>query len=581
MLLISTVARAALPVFFEMDRCVGDAKLIVHGFLDEKGNIEMRQVLKGEQPLSALTLADGSKTYLWLSNSMKDASVTPSNTIEVVAFLGGQIEDVWQPVMGYVGVAGLVNTNVYLCSFGTDFRDEFRQPTARRDKHFDRDSFLAAVTAEIKVSGQQDALLSLPRSAERVQKLVSFLLEHGGSYHRWRITESLRPIDSDEQKEILREIANTNDIATKCFLIGLAGDLPLSTDAFNSIAPLIEKENPRTVRRAAMWAISRINPPEATELILPLITTKESELDAALVALESPNNSPLDSKATDVLLSLSKEVRRHDADHTHSISGEEQQALHQQLAQYVHPKLISFYFDWLLQERPASPDYVTSDIQAMLGVQWPRSELEAWWKQQRKIIEPVYNLQNSHDQKKWFAAYQGADEVSQHLLVRLWMFTSGTNQLALVKAATEGKTAAAAKATITELWKAEHLSNEGKKAMFKNFLKVDFVDETNLFGWKNHSEFHIYGAALFPFNTWINYRYTVAVDGKQVWKSSFQDGIELEPSIKQFELGSLSGPFLGQAASATLEIHQLDHYPDGKELWHAQWNLGPIKLREE
>jgi hypothetical protein len=422
----------------------------------------------------------------------------------------------------------------------------------------------------------------MPRSAERAQKLISFLLEHGGNYHRWRITESLRPINSNEQKEILKEIASTDDISTKCFLVDLSGDIPLSKNAFDSIAPLVDVQNPRQLRRAAMWAISRINPPEATERLLPLIHITEPELDEALVSLGTPpTDVPPDLKVVDTLLSLSKEMQKQDTEGAPPISPEAQRALRQQLAQFVHPKLIAFYFNWPLNRKPRSPDYVTSYLQAMLGVQWPSDQLEAWWKQQRKIIETVYDLQKNRDQQKWFAAYQDADDVSKHFLVRLWIFTPATNQLALVKAATEKKTSGAAKSTITELWNSNHLSNEGKKAMFENFIKVDFVNETNFFGWKNHPDFYIYGTTLFPFNTWINYRHTIAVDGKEIWKSSFQDGIELEPRIGRFSLGSLSGPIIGRVATATLEIHQLDHYPDGKELWHAQWNLGPIKLREE
>jgi hypothetical protein len=43
----------------------------------------------------------------------------------------------------------------------------------------------------------------------------------------------------------------------------------------------------------------------------------------------------------------------------------------------------------------------------------------------------------------------------------------------------------------------------------------------------------------------------------------------------------LGGYVPGQEATATLELFQLDHYPDGKDLWRIQWHLGPIKLRDK
>jgi hypothetical protein len=48
--------------------------------------------------------------------------------------------------------------------------------------------------------------------------------------------------------------------------------------------------------------------------------------------------------------------------------------------------------------------------------------------------------------------------------------------------------------------------------------------------------------------------------------------------MKEYRLGVMDGYVPGQVATGTLEIFQLEHYPDGKELWHAQWDLGPVQL---
>jgi len=583
--LSSTTLRARfmpdVPVF-NMDGDVDEARLIVRGFLDEEGNIQVQEIYKGEHPTNVLTVADGEKTYQWLSAPNKNDPIQSTNKIEVVAFLSGQTKDRYQLLSGYAGIVELKGTNVYLCGYDYPHEGFFRErlidcQTLIRDEHFTRESFLSALIEQVTLCNRRDMLLTMPRSAERARKLISFFLEHHDKNNRMQIAAWLRPINPDEQKEILREIDDTEDIGTRCFLIGLAGDIPLSKDAFESLAPLIDLQTPRQVRRAAMIAATCIDAHEAAKHVLPLLHTSEPDLDEALMCLETPpTDIPPDVNTVDALLALSKEIKKQDAAGAPPISHEAQQALAQQLAEYVHPKLISFYFNWPLNRKPRCPDYVTSYLQAMLGVSWTSEQLEMWWKQQRKYIEADFNVGKSRDQARWFDAYQSADVVAKRFLVRFWMFTTPTNQLALVKAATEEKTATTAKAVISGLWNGGQLSNAAKKAMFENFLKVNFFVHTNLDGIKNYHGFYITGTTYFVFNTWINFRYSYAVDGKQVVKSSYQDGIELDKIIGDFYLGGAQGLYPGRIATALLELHQVDHY--GNELWHAQWDLGPLRL---
>lgn len=591
MLLASATVCAAfsgsLMPEFEMSQCVGEAELIVRGFLDENGNIQAQEVLKGEPSTKVIAVADGAKIYQYLFASINTnaTAAQSAKTIEVVAFLNDKTTGVWRLVMGYTSIVGLEDTNVYIFEMmGPRFdAASFDKPIARRDEHFNRESFLFAVKDEVRVSDQLDEMAALPRLSERAQQLVSFLLKNGGSYHRWRVASSFRPVNPDESKEILKEIGDTHDIAAKCLLVDLAGDIPLSPDAFDSIASFIDAQNPRQLRRVAMWAIARINPPEATKRILPFINIGEPELDEALMSLEAPATgvSP-DLNVVDALLSLSKQMRTQDARGVQPISDAAQQALRQQFTHYAHAKLITFYFDWLLNSKLSNPDNVTSDLQAMLGVQWSGDQLKIWWEQQRQIIEPDYNLQMEGDQRKWFDAYQNADDVSKKFLVRLWMFTPATNQLALVKAATEEKTAGAAKTTITQLWDNNHLSNEAKQAMFENFLKVDFIDEAKTYSsrFRNQHDLATVLTFNYPFNTCINYRTPITIDGKLIGTTTSQGSVCLEPKLKEYRLGNIGGYVPGKAATGTLEIFQLDHYPEGKELWHAQWQLGPVPLGE-
>jgi hypothetical protein len=588
LLTTSTALHAMLdryePPAFSMPICVSESKLIVKGFLDEKGNVAVNEIFKGDSVPSTLALVDGSKTYQQILASISPAAAAATNPIEVVALLYNQTNNAWRQVEEYAGVIGLEDTNVYLIT-GMSRWAKPPQWVAISGEHSDREGFLAMLKEEVKTSNQRDAIFAMPRTTGRTQKLILFLLNHRDFFNYWKITYSLSSINSDEQKEIIKEIIDTDDVATKCFLIGFLTDskgvIHLSADAFDSFTPMIDSGNPPSIRRAAMAAISHIDSSRATQYLLPLIDVKELELDAAVTALQTSTELPLALKVTDALLSLSKQIQRREAERLPSIPAAAQQALFQQLGNYAHPKLVGFYDGWLFDDKQPSSDFALAGLQTMLGVKWPREQLAAWWKQQRAAIESDYNLEQAAGCNAWLANYQSADEISRHLLMRLWILTSKPDEIALVKAATEEKTANTAKTIVTELWQGERLGNDGKKAMFENFLKIDFVDDTNLFGSMNHHELKIIGTMTFPFNTEIEYHHNVSIDGKRIIPSdSFDSSVVLEPSTKQFDFGGLGGGVVGKWAAATLEIRQIEHYPDGKELWYARWDLGPIKLHE-
>jgi len=332
-----------------------------------------------------------------------------------------------------------------------------------------------------------------------------------------------------------------------------------------------------------MSAISCINPSKATKRILPLLHFAEPELFNALQSLGGPAGDSRDLQVVDALLSLSAEIRQRDGSGVQPISDDAMRSLQGVLAQYAHPKLVLFYFSWLPYHPSQAPDFLTPALQTMLNVGWSRDQLESWWKQQSPIAGGLYNLQDSQDQKKWFDAYARADETARRLLLQWWTFTSGTNQLPLVKAATDQKTAEAAKSAIAALWKNNHLSNEAKKAMFETFVKVAFTSK-DLAEPAGHTDQHQLTMVLsfsYPFDTYVSYRYPVALDGKIFDPSAGGGGFQLEPTMKEHTLNPLGGYVPGQEATATLELFQLDHYPDGKDLWRTQWHLGPIKLRDK
>jgi hypothetical protein len=206
---------------------------------------------------------------------------------------------------------------------------------------------------------------------------------------------------------------------------------------------------------------------------LPFLHKTEPELDIALQSLEGPGEVSLDLQVVDALLSLSAEIRQLDASGLQLNSPDAHRALQSKLAQYPHPKLVSFYFSWLPYHTAQSPDYLIADLQAMLGVQWSPDQLQYWWQQQAQNVTASFNLQDPQDQNP------------------------------------------------------------------------------------------------------------VALYGKVFGPTQGGGGFLLEPTMKQHTLYPMGGHVPGLEATATLELFQLDHYPDGKDLWRAQWPLGPIKLRDK
>jgi hypothetical protein len=108
-----------LPLAFDLDRSVGEAHLIVRGWLDENGGLQPEAFFKGEPPANALSIVEGAKIYQDFRTTLKAATSPPASAVEVVAFLEPKTPTgAWPPVNGCAGLAGLDSTNVYLCEFG-------------------------------------------------------------------------------------------------------------------------------------------------------------------------------------------------------------------------------------------------------------------------------------------------------------------------------------------------------------------------------------------------------------------------------------------------------------------------------
>ncbi|HEX5399832.1 MAG TPA: hypothetical protein VFY06_12380, partial [Verrucomicrobiae bacterium] len=471
----------------------------------------MHETFKGNPPGQSLTLLDGAKIYsnLWEAVSVDPAA--PTNHIEMVAFLSRQDHDGWMPVMGYAGLAGLAGTNVYLFGLEKGMMIISGFPKAGRAENYNRESFYAAIRNEIRLDSELETLCHLPRSAQRVRRLIALLLSHRqNSFLERKASEELRVPNPDEEKELLREINTATTAAEQSYLLNFVSRLNLSPAAFDVVAPLIATNHSPEVMRAAIWAAVRIDAERTTRLLLPQLNLQRPGLDAALNAIQAETPAMRLSVAN-TLLSLSKEMRQHETEHARDETTQKQQnqtqvqadaagfgpqatgpepkppsppaisyslveAMRSQLIRQTDPKLLTFYFDWLHQGQPACPKYVVEYLQSMLGVNWDADRLSEWWKRNRKTVNADYRLETEAGRQEWFGAYQRGDDPLRHFLVHSWLRVPSANQLGLVQAATQAPTRDSAREIITELWQANHLGNEAIQAMFENFMKVEFVD---------------------------------------------------------------------------------------------------------
>jgi hypothetical protein len=502
-------------------------------------------------------------------------------------------------VWGDAGVVGMDRESVYTLGGARADRIDKGGPALAKNSTYTRESFLKALQEALQVIGERRGLVALPPSATRAAKLVDFVLKHGaektaiGREADYRVqlsavSHAMAPISPAEQTVLVQRIRDIAEPEDKAMLLELAGSIPVGKDAFGELSGWIDRARPPVVRRAAMRAISRIDPYAASERIAPLLSVKEPELRIALEALGGisypPRDAKLSLKVVDALLDLATEMKDWPAgasiDSTNAHFG-----LTHQLHHYAHPRLIGALYDAALNSSDSTREQSVSDLREVTGLKWERAQKdqwEAWWTKARPVLEATYDLGKPDGLAAWLAAYASADEATQRILLRLWVFQEAIDEAALIAAATAKGNPAGAVATLAELWRLGRLSGDAMRQIFDAFVTIEMVEGPPQPQDPARRDLSFFGSATFPFPSGVSvqYRYSIGVGKEPALPATFDNSASLDRGAK-ISLGSLSTPARGQPqAKGLLEIRQVDYQHDQQVIWSTSRAFGPILLRQ-
>ena len=266
-------ASAKLRPQFGLHSQTATAEWIVLGRLDAKGKLTVDATLKGKATANHLVPANGAEVFAALNKVEKQAG-----SVEVVAYLR-KTNGEWEITHGELGVVGFFGNGV--CLVHEDEANP-RRGGAMLGRHptLQREQFLKRARAAVAAIERRKVLLALPPSADRMSKIVAFLLNlerEGRYYHMWYMSRALLPLAPVEEKE-LASFLKTCDAAFGPDLLRLAGSTARGEVAFDAVAGLLDPERPSAVRYAAISALASIDPYRAQERLIPLLRADEPML---------------------------------------------------------------------------------------------------------------------------------------------------------------------------------------------------------------------------------------------------------------------------------------------------------------
>jgi hypothetical protein len=282
------IARAELaPPPFDLDDQVGRSDAIVRGKLLADGNFKIEAVMYGPASIQQAAAIARLDAYSRLASVMESSDGKPIDVI-VFAFKRGSDWQTW----GDASVAGLDANAAYTCSDSTPGGFRSAPQFVRRAES--REAFEQSVRQVITIRETVDAAAGKARGAARCSALADLVLKHNKSFRfvADAAAAALRPVDGDEQRELLERIrqAPATDVPT---LLDLAGNVPLGASAFEAIAPLTEPWQPGPVRRAAIGALVRIDCEPANEKLARFLTILDPEVGLVLSSINTSEARPI------------------------------------------------------------------------------------------------------------------------------------------------------------------------------------------------------------------------------------------------------------------------------------------------
>jgi hypothetical protein len=597
-LLVAGIAllQAEYEPSFDLDTCVAGSQLIVTGQLSRDGQLRIDQVLEGK--------VDHSRTIHLSEVGLKyrlGSQFDKRDVIDVVAFLTKDGMAQWALVLGWEGLVIIEGNRA--CPYGVPSLAPTETPELRgfiESSTFDRDGFIAAIHRATTVAAEIDRLLEQPRSLERNRVLIRLTAKcdqlcrppfavdpFRPSYLLGKIAEALRDPSDEEELELIDALQRAQNPQEQRKLLEVARLIPVRDRSFDAIADFVSPDHAPEVRRAAMQAIQRINGFRAVNVLVPLLTRKEPELETALQSLGPvsmlPSDKILNLKAVEALEKLAGEIeleykRRGQAVKSDNTFGNQCGAFVMQLQHFAHLRLIPILIAWALGPDHPSWGQAWSNLCAITGLNIPRENPGAWqqwWDRAKPLLAAQYKLKTQEGRNLWMEAWTASDSASRRILLNLWWFEPDVDEPALLTAA---KTSGAARAALSELWRLGRLSSDAKRSIVERLLVLRVKGGERING---RRQFYIAAETEFNFpqNAQVEYRLG-DLSGKHPGTQ-----VDQEPWGARGLNGDLSriggveedSPDSGMVHSA-LDIREVSFRPERKVLWSVRKGIGPIKV---
>jgi hypothetical protein len=602
-LLVPSHARAEYEPEFDMDSCVGTAELIVSGYLDRTDTIAVTEVFAGG-PVGATvqlkTWGRGFRDAARFDDPWREPSrwktiwnwLLGPRRIEVVAFLRKGADDRWATLGRIWGLVPLKGDGVYPL---TGWAYDDRQPFYRRAEFFD------GLREAVQAKTERVRILASSRTLDRSGALVRLALQHRELrgppesfetrfFHLSKIAEGLQEASAEEGEVMLRALREAAAEHEKVRALRLIPLVPLGTGAFDEVVPYIDRGQSAEIRRAAMFAAGAVDPYRAVDIVGPLLTRSEPELETALQSLRFPYEDYWNGASIDHLLRLAEEFRN---DRRPEVPSQLDYQVEKQLSQLemvltrlAHPRLLPLLVDYSHSQNRFSVN-ASRTLGEITGLKVPPENggWQRWRESSRRYLEPGYDLDREEGRRAWIESWAAGDPATRKLLVNLWFFEpriEAANALFLAAPAQE-----ATRAVLSELWERKRLTPEFEKAIVERYLEVELEEGDSPDGFRpkeSHLAIRTNGAFKFPRHVGVQSRAQLTIDGKPVNEvSRWEDaGSGMLADVPGERWGArVEGQQVGaRTIQGVVEMRCMDHWPKSKERWIARWNVGPLQLKE-
>ncbi|MES2924560.1 MAG: hypothetical protein V4819_23610 [Verrucomicrobiota bacterium] len=572
---------------FNMNRNTGEATHIVIGTLQPDGTLKVTRVIKGSLPdTSSLKIPYAEHLFIELQAVLKN---DPPR--DVVAFLVENPKDKSYELVAHGGSVVALTSTDKVCAW---FEEAMMYACDYKvHESLTRDQFLSDLDHSLKISDDLTALLGIPRSPERVEKLLGFLCGNikwpesesedrsfwtlGDYYFFNKVTAGIYDPSPEEEAVAERSLKSATTDAETAMTLAVIGRINCSKSIYQSILPYVDRTKPGQIRKQGFRALTSVDSYTGSEVLSRFLKMDDPQVWEVTLALPGERHGRRADILNPAVVGPTLELARATLDWSRkpeniheSNQGYRALAL---LGNYYHPSFLPIMMEWADDKIIPSRAQASSNLRSTLGrgnELFDPSKIKEWWEKSREVLQRNYDLASPEGRSQWLESWnKTADSITRKMLMRLWDFQLEIPESALLEDCNE-KDGEAAKALLSELWQRNRLCTETRKLLVRTYLRMKIVDEQPT--WRGVS---ISGNRNFPFPkaAWINMNCDLAVGREPVLQAG-----EVCSSSSLVGSGPRNFNNVGRvgdgAGKALVEIWEMnyEHSPP-VEQWRLRWEL--------